>query len=87
MRTNLPHVYAIGDITGNMQLAHVATAQGMVAAANAAGKSAIMKYDVIPACVYTFPEIACVGMTGEEAAKNGRKIKCGRFNVATNGRP
>ncbi len=86
MRTNLPHIYAIGDITGKIQLAHVATAQGMVAAANCAGQSAIMKYGIVPACVYAFPEIASVGMTMEEAEKSGRKVKCGRFNVATNGK-
>ncbi len=86
MRTNLPHIYAIGDITGKIQLAHVATAQGMVAAANCAGKSAVMKYNIVPACVYAFPEIASVGMTADEAEKSGRKIKCGRFNVATNGK-
>ncbi len=86
LRTSVPNIYAIGDITGKMQLAHVATAQGMVAAANCSGRDAVMRYNIIPACVYTFPEIASVGLTRAEAEKNGRQVKCGSFNVATNGK-
>ena len=87
MRTNVPGVYAIGDCTGKVQLAHVASAQGLIAAGHAAGVSTEpMRYDVVPACVYTDPEIACVGLTEAAAKATGRSIKCGSFPVAANGR-
>ena len=86
LRTNIPNIYAIGDITGKVQLAHVASAQGLVAAANCAGQNKVMKYDIVPACVYTSPEIAWVGLTADEAEKRGRRVKVGRFNVAANGK-
>lgn len=68
MRTSLPDVYAIGDVTGTIQLAHVASAQGIVAADNIAGKCASMRYDAVPSCIYTLPEIGAVGLD-EAAAK------------------
>lgn len=83
MRTNIPNIYAIGDITGKIQLAHVAAAQGMVAAANCAGKKKRMDYKIVPACVYTSPEIAYVGIT-EDAAD--RPVNVGTFNLAGNGK-
>jgi len=86
MRTNIGHIYAIGDITGKVQLAHVASAQGLIAAANCAGRDEIMRYDVIPTCIYTDPEIACVGLTEEKARAAGKNVKTGMFNVAGNGR-
>ncbi len=86
MRTNVPNVYAIGDCTGKIQLAHVASAQGIVAAHNAAGKLKHMRYDIVPACVYTSPEIACVGLTEQEARNQGDDIKIGSFPVAANGK-
>ena len=86
MRTSVPHIYAIGDITGQAQLAHVASAQGLVAAANCAGGAAQMRYDVVPACVYTHPEIAFIGKKEEHLRREGRDIKIGRFQVAANGR-
>lgn len=86
MRTNVPGIYAIGDITGKIQLAHVATAQGMVAADNAAGMDKTMKYDAVPSCIYTTPEIACVGLTEEKAKAQGIEIKTGKFDVSGNGR-
>ncbi len=86
MRTSIPHIYAIGDITGKAQLAHVASAQAMVAAAACAGKDGRMRYDVIPACVYTNPEIAQVGLTEKQALEQGKNVVCGRFDVAGNGR-
>lgn len=87
MRTNVPGVYAIGDCTGKMQLAHVASAQGAVAASHAAGRHVEpIRYDIIPACVYTEPEIACVGLTENAAAAAGRDVRCGNFPVAANGK-
>ena len=86
LRTAVKDVYAIGDITGKIQLAHVASAQGMVAAANCAGKDATMRYDRVPSCIYTSPEIAWVGMTEEAAVAAGHEVAVGSFNVAANGR-
>jgi dihydrolipoamide dehydrogenase len=86
MRTELDTLYAIGDITGKMQLAHVASAQGLVAAANCAGITQHMRYDRIPACVYTDPEIAFIGLNESTAREKGRDIKVGRFPVSGNGR-
>ena len=86
LRTAVPGVYAIGDITGKIQLAHVASAQGMVAAANCAGKDGTMRYDVVPACIYTSPEIAYVGLSEEAAKAQGIEVETGSFNIAANGR-
>jgi dihydrolipoamide dehydrogenase len=86
METNVQGIYAIGDVTGKAMLAHVATAQGLVAASNAAGINKKMDYNIIPSCIYTSPEIAAVGMTGEEAVKKGIDIKIGRFPISVNGK-
>jgi dihydrolipoamide dehydrogenase len=86
MATNVPGVWAIGDVTGKIQLAHAASAQGLAAAANIAGKNAVMSYNIIPACVYTNPEIASVGMTEEAARAAGLPVKIGSFPAAANGR-
>ncbi len=86
MRTNIPGIYAIGDVTGKVQLAHVASAQGLVAAHNIAGDVKKMEYDIIPSCIYTDPEIASVGLSERAAAETGRDIRIGRFSVVGNGR-
>lgn len=86
LRTAVEDVYAIGDITGKIQLAHVASAQGMVAAANCAGKDAAMRYDRVPACIYTSPEIAYVGLSEDAAKAQGIEVEVGSFNIAANGR-
>ena len=86
LRTAVKDVYAIGDITGKIQLAHVASAQGMAAAANCAGQDKTMCYDRVPSCIYTSPEIAWVGMTEESAKAAGHEVVVGSFNVAANGR-
>ncbi|WP_373483634.1 dihydrolipoyl dehydrogenase [Acetobacterium sp.] len=86
LRTNIPNIYAIGDITGKIQLAHVATKQGMVAAANISGKQQRMKYEVVPSCLYSNPEIAWIGLSEEEAIKAGKHIKIGRYGVGGNGK-
>jgi dihydrolipoamide dehydrogenase len=64
----------------------VASAQGMVAAANCAGQDKAMRYDRVPSCIYTLPEIAWVGMTEEAAKAAGHEVTVGSFNVAANGR-
>lgn len=86
MRTAVADVFAIGDITGKIQLAHVASAQGMTAAANCAGGNATMRYDRVPACVYTSPEIAWIGLSEAAAQAQGHAVVVGQFNVAANGR-
>ena len=86
METSVPGIYAIGDITGKIQLAHVASAQGMIAAANAAGKDKKMSYDIIPSCIYSNPEIAAVGLTEADAKAKGLNVRTGSFSTAGNGR-
>lgn len=85
-RTNVPNIFAIGDITGKIQLAHVASAQGLVAAANAADHDETIEYSVVPSCIYTNPEIAFVGLSEDKAREQGIEYRVGTFNVAGNGR-
>lgn len=86
METNKKGVYAAGDLVGGKLLAHLAFMEGKVAAENALGLSSKVNYEAVPACVYTNPEIATVGMTEEEAIKSGIAVKVGRFNFRNNGR-
>jgi dihydrolipoamide dehydrogenase len=86
METNVPGVYAIGDVTGISLLAHVASMQGLVAAANATGGYAAMDYFAIPNCIYTDPEIASVGLSEVKAKEQGRAVKVGRFGFAALGK-
>ena len=86
METSMPGIYAVGDITGGPQLAHAASAQGLVAAANCAGLERSMQGRAVPACVYTRPEIACVGLDEQTARAQGRQVRTGVFDVAGNGR-
>jgi dihydrolipoamide dehydrogenase len=79
MQTNVPGIYAIGDVTGKFLLAHVASHQGIVAATNAIGKEAIMHYNAVPAVIFTTPEIATVGMTLEQALEAGYTATAGKF--------
>lgn len=82
LETNVPGIYAIGDVTGKSMLAHVASAQGKVAAANAMGQSRSMNYDVIPAGIFTLPEIGRVGLTEAQALERGLPVAVGRFRYA-----
>lgn len=86
MQTNVPNIYAVGDITGKVQLAHVASAQGCVAAMNAAGQRKTMSYKIVPSVIYSNPEVAAVGMTEAEAKEKGMDVKTGFFSTAGNGR-
>ena len=86
MKTNVPNIYAIGDVTGINMLAHVASEQGMVAAENIMGKESKMLYNAVPACLYINPEVASVGLTEEEAVKKGIKYKKGTFKFENNGK-
>ncbi|HEX8724651.1 MAG TPA: dihydrolipoyl dehydrogenase [Gemmatimonadaceae bacterium] len=86
MRTSLPNVYAIGDCVGGKLLAHKAEEEGVVAAEVIAGKPAHMHYTSIPSVVYTWPEIAAVGLTEREVKESGREYRTGRFPYSANGR-
>ncbi len=79
METNVPGIYAIGDVTGLVMLAHVASHQGIVAAVNATGGVAEMHYDAVPAVIFTHPEIASVGLTLEQAQEKGYSAAIGKF--------
>ncbi len=85
MQTTLPGIYAVGDVASRYLLAHVASAEGKVAAQNSLGKTATMDYQVIPWCVFTLPEIGRVGMTEKEATDEGYKVQVGRFPYTANG--
>lgn len=86
METSVPGIYAIGDIASKWWLAHVATHQGLVAAGNAAGKEAHMHYNAVPSVTFTEPEIATVGLSLEEAKKQGWQAAAGAFPFAALGR-
>ena len=84
--TNLPNVYAIGDVCGGRLLAHKAEEEGVVAAEVIAGKPAHMHHRTIPGIVYTWPEIATIGQTEQEVAASGRAYRVGKFPFSANGR-
>jgi dihydrolipoamide dehydrogenase len=86
MRTNVPHIHAIGDIVGNPMLAHKAVHEGHVAAEAAHGEKAFFDARVIPSVAYTDPEVAWVGLTEDEAKAQGVKVKVGKFPWAASGR-
>ena len=86
MRTNLPSVYAIGDCVPGPMLAHKAEEEGVVAAEVIAGKPAHMHYKSIPGVVYTWPEIAVVGLTEKQVKESGREYRVGKFPFSANGR-
>jgi dihydrolipoamide dehydrogenase len=83
--TNVPGIFAIGDVIGGAMLAHKAEAEGVAAVEFMAGKSAHVNYHACPAVVYTHPELAQVGLTEEQAAARGA-IKIGKFPFTANGR-
>ena len=86
MQTNIPHIYAIGDINGKMMLAHAATFQGIVALDHIMGIENEIDLKVMPAAVFTSPEAACVGMTEEECKEAGIPIRCLKSFFRANGK-
>ena len=86
MRTNVPHIFAIGDLVGQPMLAHKAVHEAHVAAEVAAGHKAAFDATVIPSVAYTHPEVAWVGYTEEQAKSEGRKIESAKFPWAASGR-
>jgi dihydrolipoamide dehydrogenase len=86
MRTSVPNIFAIGDVAGQPMLAHKAAKEAEVAAEVIAEKPAAMDAAVIPAVVFTDPEIASAGLTAEEAEQRGHKVKVGKFPFVALGR-
>jgi dihydrolipoamide dehydrogenase len=86
MRTNLPNVYAIGDAVGGKLLAHKAEEEGVIAAEVIAGHKVHMDHKSMPSVVYTWPEIASVGLAEHEVKASGREYRTGKFPFSANGR-
>jgi len=87
MQTNIPGIYAIGDVVGGIMLAHLASHEGRCAAENASGIVTNINYGAVPRCIYTSPEIGCVGLTEAQAReKYGSDVVIGRFPFVGNGK-
>jgi dihydrolipoamide dehydrogenase len=85
LRTSIDNIYAVGDVNGTLPLAHVASAEGIVAAETIMGVESRMNYNIIPRVVYSFPELASVGITEEEAKDKGLDYSVGKFPLMANG--
>ena len=81
-RTNVATIFAIGDVTGKIQLAHYATAQGIAAAENAVGRKPHKHDTLVPNVIFTSPEVGTVGLSEDDAKKQGRAVKTGKFRFA-----
>jgi dihydrolipoamide dehydrogenase len=87
MRTNVPGIYAIGDVTGKLALAHVASAQGIVAAESIAGDETWpLDYEAMPRCTYCHPQVASFGLSEAQAVERGHELKVGHFPFLANGK-
>lgn len=86
LRTSVEGIYAAGDVTGRNMLAHVASHHGEIIAENAAGRNRAAHDDLVPACVFTMPQIAWVGLTEEQAAASGRPFRTSTFSLTANGK-
>jgi dihydrolipoamide dehydrogenase len=86
MQTNIPHIYACGDVISGIQLAHVAFHEGRVAALHASGKKVKVNYQAVPRCIYTSPEIASVGLTEKQAREQYGDLQIGEFPFSANGK-
>lgn len=85
-RTGVPNIYAVGDVTGGIQLAHAATAQALNAVAHMAGETGSLRTDLIPGCVYTDPEIGSIGLTPDEAKAQGLSVITKKYPMSANGK-
>src|SRR5207245_7603997 len=86
LRTNVQNVFAIGDVAGKIQLAHVATHQGLITAGVIAGHAEKMDYKAVPAATFTHPEVASVGLSESKAREAGHDVVIGKFPFAALGR-
>lgn len=85
-QTSIPNIYAAGDVIGGIQLAHVATVEGIHAVAHMTGKKAEVRLDLVPSCVYTNPEMASIGLTADEAKKQEIPAKSVKYPMSANGK-
>ncbi|MES9711004.1 dihydrolipoyl dehydrogenase, partial [Bacillus safensis] len=86
-QTKESHIYAIGDVIGGLQLAHVASHEGIAAVEHIAGKEVTpIDYSMVSKCVYSSPEVASVGLTEQEAKEKGYKLKVGKFSFRAIGK-
>ena len=85
-QTSIPGVYAIGDVSSKIQLAHVASAQGRDCVDRILGGRGITDLSAVPSCIYCVPEIACVGLTADEAKAAGRAVAVGKYVLFSNGK-
>jgi dihydrolipoamide dehydrogenase len=87
MQTSVPNIYAIGDLTGKLMLAHVGSAMGIIAAENIAGAETVtLDYEMMPRATYCHPQVASFGLTEAQARERGYNIKVGRFPFQANGK-
>ena len=87
MSTNVPGIYAVGDVTGKLALAHVASAQAVVAVEHIAGlETQVLDYAMMPRATYCQPQVASFGLTETEAKEQGHEVRIGTFNVQANGK-
>jgi dihydrolipoamide dehydrogenase len=86
LRTSAAGVYAVGDVNGKYMLAHVASAEGIIAVENIMGKDSKINYDKVPSCIYTLPEVGVVGLSEEEAKARGHKVVTSIFPMTANGK-
>ena len=87
METSVPGIYAVGDVTGKMPLAHVASAQGVMAAESIAGLAPpALDYALMPRAIYCEPQVAALGLTEAQAREAGHSVKTGRFPLAASGK-
>lgn len=84
--TNVPGIYAIGDVIGGVMLAHVASEEGKVCVERMAGEDAVVDYDLIPSAIFTFPDVASIGLSEEQAKERGLEYETGKFQFAGNGK-
>ena len=85
-QTSVPGVYAVGDVSSKIQLAHVAAAQGAACVERLAGREPLVDVALVPSCIYTSPEIASIGITADEAKTAGRAVKVGKALMSANGK-
>lgn len=85
-QTNVPGIYAIGDVIGGVMLAHVASEEGKVCVERMAGRDVSVDYDLIPSAVFTFPEVASIGLSEEQAKEKGLDYEVGKFQFSGNGK-
>ena len=85
-QTSVPGIYAVGDVSSKIQLAHAASAQATACVDTLAGQTPLVDVTQVPSCIYTSPEIASIGITADEAKAAGRAVKEGKYVMFSNGK-